>query len=996
MPQPITYLDMVKEKINKYNTHHGKDGRFSNCDGSCGSGKGGSAGGSDSSGGSGSARGRATAAQEKTLSDIGNKIRNLDHEELYAVDSDGNIVARGSGDDHSVSFGKEGVEDGNIVIHNHPPGGTFSAADMSGFDAGAIELRVSAAEGDYRMTKLSDDSDLDGMVKALEADHRKMISKSTRDARQAVIDNCRSEYDKSVKSFKDKYDKASAAFMEHDDIDTADAYDKAKIKYNDALNKWNKKHEAEFSEYSNQYVHESMDDWYRNNADKYGFEYEFTPLGVKKSVKSCSYGPSTTEGMEEEIKEACAAAWAKIRAEITGEPAEMSNEFQILKSDDDKRLIFGWGSVAIDEHGEQLVDYQGDMIDPEELEEAAYEYVLNFRDTGEEHIPSMRKKGKLVESVVLTREKQEAMGIPEGILPIGWWVGFKIHDPATWALIKSGKYRMFSIEGKAERVPVEKKATFLDNISKYNKNHDPQTGRFTYGAGGPKGSGKVSANKYKELLPGGGYHQSATYKKLSSKVRSSMKASEEAHNKINALEEQLRNEPKTEKPRDQWTFEDEIDYEILGKTPMSYSEKGQELEAQIKAEEEKAISLLKERDVALRSMREIKDRAHAEQIANVSFDKPRKATKDSYEGFKTDDTGVPFYNDIMDKNYANSKGLKTYIAEMSPKEYIQRCAYEIFEGGTMESTLGAVDTENLAKYTEAMSNGTKFNTPYLNYADGGQEGRHRALAAYNNGIETIPVLIVEENTAKSAFVAKYNHNHDPETGRFTYGNGSNGKGSVATKAQESTLGKLRNELLGLEKERVCVVDPDGNVVFQKNGGKNSFRVKAEDAEKYYPGNIILHNHPGVYGGTFSNTDIKNAGNFGEKEWRVVANEGTYILVVSEDKNMRASMAKDFSKMIKSIPKYEDIIGSAQFKEITSKMTKEFASYESKYLDQRREHAGDADYLKTIEDKYWQKALEYDNNITRTASSMYNEPINTWLSENAEKYGAYYEFIPQGG
>lgn len=132
------------------------------------------------------------------------------------------------------------------------------------------------------------------------------------------------------------------------------------------------------------------------------------------------------------------------------------NEVSILKTDDDKRLVFGWASISITVDGEQLEDRQQDMIDPEDLEEAAYEYVLNFRDTGEEHIPTMRKKGKLVESCVFTEEKQRAMGIPAGTIPIGWWIGFKIEDDDAWERVKNGTYRMFSIEGKANREPVEK------------------------------------------------------------------------------------------------------------------------------------------------------------------------------------------------------------------------------------------------------------------------------------------------------------------------------------------------------------------------------------------------------------------------------------------------------------------------------------------------------------------------------------------------------------
>lgn len=144
------------------------------------------------------------------------------------------------------------------------------------------------------------------------------------------------------------------------------------------------------------------------------------------------------------------------------------NTFSILKSDEDKRLVFGWASIALTVDGVQLEDRQKDMIDPEDLEEAAYEYVLNFRDTGEEHIPTMRKKGKLVESCVLTAEKQRAMGIPAGILPIGWWIGFKIEDDDAWERVKNGTYRMFSIEGKASREPIEKAAKNYDEFPSYD------------------------------------------------------------------------------------------------------------------------------------------------------------------------------------------------------------------------------------------------------------------------------------------------------------------------------------------------------------------------------------------------------------------------------------------------------------------------------------------------------------------------------------------------
>jgi len=129
-------------------------------------------------------------------------------------------------------------------------------------------------------------------------------------------------------------------------------------------------------------------------------------------------------------------------------------EYNIFKSDDDKRLVFGWASVSMTVRGEALEDRQSDIIYPSDLEAAAYEYVLNFRDAGEEHIPELRKKARLVESCVFTEEKQKAMGIPPDTLPVGWWIGFYVDDNDAWEKIKNGTYKMFSIEGTATRVPV--------------------------------------------------------------------------------------------------------------------------------------------------------------------------------------------------------------------------------------------------------------------------------------------------------------------------------------------------------------------------------------------------------------------------------------------------------------------------------------------------------------------------------------------------------------
>jgi cation transport regulator ChaB len=120
---------------------------------------------------------------------------------------------------------------------------------------------------------------------------------------------------------------------------------------------------------------------------------------------------------------------------------------EVAKLDEDQRLVFGWASVIENEDGTPLEDLQGDIIAADELEKAAYRFVLDSRKAGEMH-ERTEGIGRLVESFVVTPEKADALGLAKRS---GWWVGFKIDDDSTWAEVKKGNFRMFSIGGKAVR-----------------------------------------------------------------------------------------------------------------------------------------------------------------------------------------------------------------------------------------------------------------------------------------------------------------------------------------------------------------------------------------------------------------------------------------------------------------------------------------------------------------------------------------------------------------
>jgi hypothetical protein len=134
------------------------------------------------------------------------------------------------------------------------------------------------------------------------------------------------------------------------------------------------------------------------------------------------------------------------------EKSSVYKEVIVEKVDNDSHLVFGWANISIQADGSIPLDWQGDITAPKVLEKAAYNFVLKYRATGEQHVGGV--KGYLVESVMFTTEKMVAMGIPDGVVPQGWWVGFYIPDDEICEKVKSGEYRMFSIQGRAKKLKV--------------------------------------------------------------------------------------------------------------------------------------------------------------------------------------------------------------------------------------------------------------------------------------------------------------------------------------------------------------------------------------------------------------------------------------------------------------------------------------------------------------------------------------------------------------
>ena len=142
--------------------------------------------------------------------------------------------------------------------------------------------------------------------------------------------------------------------------------------------------------------------------------------------------------------------------EFVGKAADLESsvdidlEFNVVEKKADKKQVFGWALVAEVGKGAPVVDRQGDVVNEDEMERFAYNFVSDSRQMGVMH--KSLGGGKLIESFVATREKQEAMGVDFG--KSAWWIGWQIEDDEVWKRIKDGELTSFSIHGKGKRLKI--------------------------------------------------------------------------------------------------------------------------------------------------------------------------------------------------------------------------------------------------------------------------------------------------------------------------------------------------------------------------------------------------------------------------------------------------------------------------------------------------------------------------------------------------------------
>lgn len=209
-----------------------------------------------------------------------------------------------------------------------------------------------------------------------------------------------------------------------------------------------------------------------------------------------------------------------------------------------------------------------------------------------------------------------------------------------------------------------------------------------------------------------------------------------------------------------------------------------------------------------------------------------KASQKDYDGFNTEST--------VSKVKEAVKSGEAQLVEMSPREYLERCAIQVF-GESVEDSVKGISPENSSMYADKMKEGTKFEVPYLDLKGKEQEGRHRAVAAMINGIEKIPVIVIGGKKANDEFAdvesatdggpgsGNFGHAGDPPNvgGSAPSGGGSGGnhptKEEIRDAAQKVVSGGFKKGIdrKGMDRHR------------NKENATRAARIQYEKEKKKY-------------------------------------------------------------------------------------------------------------------------------------------------------------------
>lgn len=128
---------------------------------------------------------------------------------------------------------------------------------------------------------------------------------------------------------------------------------------------------------------------------------------------------------------------------------QVSFKAEILKTDKDARVIWGWAYVSTVD-GQPSYDHSGEFVAPETLVKATTKFMLKSRQAKVNHTGD--REGDIVGSLPVTKELAEALGIQTN--REGWIIGV-VASSETLDRVEKGELTSFSIGGKALKRAME-------------------------------------------------------------------------------------------------------------------------------------------------------------------------------------------------------------------------------------------------------------------------------------------------------------------------------------------------------------------------------------------------------------------------------------------------------------------------------------------------------------------------------------------------------------
>lgn len=145
-----------------------------------------------------------------------------------------------------------------------------------------------------------------------------------------------------------------------------------------------------------------------------------------------------------------------VRMEEINPPAEImeksTNSFQIeadiVKAE--QRIVYGWASV-VSVDGKPVIDKQGHVITPLEMEKMADAFMLSDRTALQMH--TGKSVGTVIHSMPITQSLMKSLGAETNVE--GWLIAVKVHSDEVWKSIKDGTLKAFSIGGKGKLTEIK-------------------------------------------------------------------------------------------------------------------------------------------------------------------------------------------------------------------------------------------------------------------------------------------------------------------------------------------------------------------------------------------------------------------------------------------------------------------------------------------------------------------------------------------------------------